>query len=156
MQTIRESPRRCHHGKIGVQGCSGEGQVICITHFTTDGTFSPPPSAAKRPSNTMHSHPCPLQFRHGTAGVLSKQSSTARPVYFVKHAIFGGCCKSLPQQVNYLIEETFDIGKGSNAIASMLHHLFEHHGLGEKTIHLHTDNCGQVASSANASSKLVT
>ena len=24
----------------------------------------------------------------------------------------------------------------------MLHHFFEHHGLGEKTVHLHADNCG--------------
>ena len=34
------------------------------------------------------------------------------------------------------------MGKGSNAIVSMLHHFFAHHGLGEKTVHLHADNCG--------------
>ena len=34
------------------------------------------------------------------------------------------------------------MGKGSNAIVSMLHHFFTHHGLGEKTVHLHADNCG--------------
>ena len=34
-----------------------------------------------------------------------------------------------------------DVGKGSNAIVSMLHHFFETHGLGEVHVHLHTDNC---------------
>ena len=40
---------------------------------------------------------------------------------------------------NYLIDEALDMGK---AVVSMLHHLFEVHGLGEKDVHLHTDNCG--------------
>ena len=31
--------------------------------------------------------------------------------------------------------------KGANAIISMLHHFFEHHGLGETSVHLHADNC---------------
>ena len=44
--------------------------------------------------------------------------------------------------MNYLIDEAVDMGKGSNAIVSMLHHFFEHHGLGEKTVRLHADNCG--------------
>ena len=34
------------------------------------------------------------------------------------------------------------MGKGSNAIVSMLHHFFAHHGLGEEKVHLHADNCG--------------
>ena len=34
------------------------------------------------------------------------------------------------------------MGKGSNAIISMLHHFFAHHGLGEEKVHLHADNCG--------------
>ena len=59
-----------------------------------------------------------------------------------KCAIFGVCCESLPRQVNHLIDEAVDMGKGSNAIGSMLHHFFEHHGLGEKMVHLHADNCG--------------
>ena len=32
-------------------------------------------------------------------------------------------------------------GKGSNAIVSILHHFFEEHGLGEREVHLHADNC---------------
>ena len=67
------------------------------------------------------------------------------PMYFLtprKRAIFGVCCKAIPRQINYLIDEAVDIEKGSNAIVSMLHHYFKHHGLGEKTAHLHADNCG--------------
>ena len=33
------------------------------------------------------------------------------------------------------------MGKGANAIISMLHHFFEVHGLGESSVHLHADNC---------------
>lgn len=35
-----------------------------------------------------------------------------------------------------------NVGKGANAIISMLHHFFGTYGLGEKVVHLHTDNCG--------------
>lgn len=35
-----------------------------------------------------------------------------------------------------------NVGKGANAIISMLHHFFEAYGLGEKVAHLHADNCG--------------
>ena len=35
------------------------------------------------------------------------------------------------------------MGKGYNAIVSILHHFFTHHRLGEKTVHLHADNCGR-------------
>ena len=69
------------------------------------------------------------------------------PMYFMtprKCAIFGVCCESLPQQVNYLINEAVNMRKDSNAIVNMLHHFFEHHGLCEKMVHLHADDyCGQ-------------
>ena len=42
------------------------------------------------------------------------------------------------RQVNYLVDEAADIGKGSSAIISMLHNCFAHRGLGEKRVHLHT------------------
>ena len=44
-------------------------------------------------------------------------------------------------QVNYLIDEAFNVGKGSNAIISMLHHYLETHSFGETHLHLHADNC---------------
>ena len=33
------------------------------------------------------------------------------------------------------------MGKGANAIISMLHHFFDVHGFGERCVHLHADNC---------------
>ena len=44
-------------------------------------------------------------------------------------------------QVNYLIDEADDPGKGANATVSMLHHFLENHGVGESHLTLHVDNC---------------
>ena len=44
-------------------------------------------------------------------------------------------------QINYLIYEAVNTGKGANSIMSMLHHFLEHHNLGESDITLHADNC---------------
>ena len=66
------------------------------------------------------------------------------PIYFLtprKCGIFGVCCEALPRQINYLIDEACDTGKGANTIVSMLHHFFQEHGLGEVDVHLHADNC---------------
>ena len=43
--------------------------------------------------------------------------------------------------ITYLIDESFNVGKGANSIISMLHHFFEHHGLGQTEAYLHADNC---------------
>ena len=73
-------------------------------------------------------------------------SNAAQPglVYFMtarKCAIFGACCEGFPKQVNYLVGECVNRSKGSSGVISYLHHLFESFGIGEKTIHLHCDNC---------------
>ena len=66
------------------------------------------------------------------------------PIYFKtprKCAIFGVMCEAIPRQVNYLIDEASDVGKGANTTISYVHHYFEHHGLGETSVHLNADNC---------------
>ena len=66
------------------------------------------------------------------------------PMYFKtarKCAIFGVCCEGIPRQINYLIDESVDTGKGANTVISLLHHFFGHHGLGEVEVDLHADNC---------------
>jgi len=66
------------------------------------------------------------------------------PLYFLvprKCGIFGICCEALPQQINYLIDEGMSVSKGSNMVISLLHHFFEHFGLGEVELDLHCDNC---------------
>ena len=66
------------------------------------------------------------------------------PIYFKtprKCGIFGVMCEAVPQQVNYLIDEASDVGKGANTTISYVHHYFQNHGIGETRVHLHADNC---------------
>ncbi|XP_068754155.1 uncharacterized protein [Montipora capricornis] len=66
------------------------------------------------------------------------------PIYFKtprKCGIFGVMCEAIPRQVNYLIDEASDVGKGANTTVSFVHHYFHDHGLGETSVHLHADNC---------------
>ena len=65
-------------------------------------------------------------------------------IYFLtpfKCGIFGVACEAIPRQIFYLIDEGMSIGEGANSIISYLHHFSQPHGLGEKTTHLHADNC---------------
>ena len=67
------------------------------------------------------------------------------PIFFKtprKAGLFGICCKGIPRQVNYIIDESVATGKGSNTTVSLLHSFFEKHGHGEKNCILHADNCG--------------
>ena len=50
-------------------------------------------------------------------------------------------CEAIPRKVNYLIDEASDVGKGANTTISYVHRFFEHHGLGETSVHLHANNC---------------
>ena len=64
--------------------------------------------------------------------------------YFVsprKVQIFGVCCEPLSRQVFFLIDESEQIGKGSNSVVSLLHAFFELHGMGETYATLQADNC---------------
>ena len=65
------------------------------------------------------------------------------PAYFKsarKCGIFGIACEPLAFQVNYLIDEDDDPGKGANSTVSMLHHFLETYGIGEQHLRLHADN----------------
>ena len=66
------------------------------------------------------------------------------PIYFKtprKCGIFGVMCEAIPCQVNFLIDESVQCGKGANTVISLLHYFFENYGMGEKHVHLHADNC---------------
>ena len=66
------------------------------------------------------------------------------PIYFKtprKCGLFGMCCEAFPKQVNFLIDESVQTGKGANCVVSLLHYYFDHYGLGETDVHLHADNC---------------
>ncbi|XP_071486520.1 uncharacterized protein [Diadema antillarum] len=67
------------------------------------------------------------------------------PIYFLcprKCALFGIVCDGTNEQVNYLIDEGMQSCKGSNSVISYLHDFFRNYGMGERTAHLHCDNCG--------------
>ena len=66
------------------------------------------------------------------------------PVCFLtprKCSVFGVNLEAIPRQVNFLTDEAGSCGKGSNVVVSQLHYFFKHHGLGEKEVFLHADNC---------------
>ncbi|MDM8549422.1 hypothetical protein QUF72_05055 [Desulfobacterales bacterium HSG2] len=58
-----------------------------------------------------------------------------------KAKLFGVCAEGIPKQVNYLTDEDQQIGKGANAVISMLDHFFAVHGVGETHARLTADNC---------------
>ena len=66
------------------------------------------------------------------------------PIYFLvprQSQIFGIQAEGVQKQVNYIMDESVNFGKGPNVVISFLHHFFEHYGYGEKTALLHCDNC---------------
>ena len=66
------------------------------------------------------------------------------PIYFKmprKCGIFGIMCEGIPQQVNFLIDESVCAGKGANTTISYVHYFLQNHGLGETNAHFHADNC---------------
>ena len=59
------------------------------------------------------------------------------PIYFLtprKCSVFGVNCEAIPRQINFLTDESGEVGKGANAVISRLHYFFETHGLGEKRV----------------------
>ena len=66
------------------------------------------------------------------------------PIFFKtprKCGVFGVCCEPTSTQLNYLIDEADDVGKGANATISLVHHFLQNHGLMEKHLKLHADKC---------------
>ena len=110
--------------------------------FLHGSDFTPPPPFSR-------CTPCSFSFAHCSFDMAQQIHYPSNPlqpgpIYFLtprKCAIFGVCCEAIPRQINYLIDEACDTGKGSNTIVSLLHHFFEVHGLGETHVHLHADNC---------------
>lgn len=58
-----------------------------------------------------------------------------------KCVIFGVMCEVIFWQVNYLIDEVSDVGKGVNIIISYVYYYFEYYGFGEIFVYFNVDNC---------------
>ena len=112
-------------------------------HFCQGGVYVPPPPhgvIAPASNNIM------VHYAFDFAQQVHYPSNPLQPgpIYFLtprKAALFGICCEAIPRQVNFIIDEASDTGKGANTVVSMLHFFFHNHGLGETTVSLHADNC---------------
>ena len=113
------------------------------THFSRDGVLALPPPDSALPSG---SGPERAHYSFDFAQQVHYPHNPLQPgpMYFKtarKYAVFGVCCEGGPHQINYLIDEASDVGKGANTVISLLHHFFHNHGMGEVTVGLHADNC---------------
>ena len=66
------------------------------------------------------------------------------PEYFKtarKCGLFGVCNDGKREQVNYLIDEAQNPGKGADCVISPVDHYLETHSSKEEVIYLHADNC---------------
>ena len=66
------------------------------------------------------------------------------PSYFKslrRCGIFGVTCEPLGFQVNYLVDEDDEIGKGAYAMVSLLDNFLYEHGIREQHLSLQADNC---------------
>ena len=71
----------------------------------------------------------------------AQQPSAAYFLAARKCQLFGVTCEPLAKQVNYLIDEADNVGKGANTTISPVHHFLEHHGMKVDHLLLHADNC---------------
>ncbi len=111
--------------------------------FTEDNTFNPPPPTSHTPAD---SRSIKVHYSFDYAQQIHYPSDPMQPgpIYFMtprKCSLFGVNCEALPRQVNFLTDEAEDCGKGANTIISQLDFFFKQHGLGEKEVFLHADNC---------------
>ena len=111
--------------------------------FVENGTFTPPLSHAQIPAN-QHDIKVHYSFDYAQQVHFPSDPQQPGPIFFLtprKCAIFGVHCEAIPRQVNFLGDEAGNCGKGANVVISQLHYYFDHHGLGEKEVYLHADNC---------------
>ena len=91
-------------------------------HFTAGGVFVPPPPRGMiaPASNTISAH---YSFDFAQQVHYPSNPLQPGPIYFLtprKVAIFRVCCEAIPRQVNFLIDEASDTGKGANTVVSLL------------------------------------
>ena len=113
------------------------------TFFSVDGEFQPPSLSS---NITPNSNDIKVHYSFDYAQQVHYPSDPLQPgpIYFLtprKCTVFGVSCEALPRQVNFLTDEAGECGKGANNVVSRLHYFLETHGLGEKEVFLHADNC---------------
>ena len=102
-----------------------------------------PPLAAHAPANSrdISVH---YSFDYAQQVHFPSDPMQPGPIYFLtarKCAVFGINCEAIPRQVDFLCDEAGPCGKGANTVISQVDYFFKSHGLGEKKVFLHADNC---------------
>ena len=123
MQTIRQAELHLLDvttERLVYQGALEKAKLSVVPYLTIDGTFSPPPPASKQPANKT---PISAHYSFDMAQQVFYPNNPLQPgpMYFntTKVCDFGVCYEAIPRQINCLIDEAVDMGKGSNAIVSM-------------------------------------
>ena len=134
----RATTERCYY-----RDTCKQSSINIHTFFNVADVFSPPlPNSNLLPcslDSTVH-----YSFDFAQQVHYPSNPFQPGPVYFLaprKCRLFGVCCEGIPRQVNFLIDEAVDVGKGTNGTCNMLHYFFSHHSLRETNVHLHADNC---------------
>jgi hypothetical protein len=114
-----------------------------IAEFTADGVFQPPPPSSQSAANSrdIKAH---YSFDYAQQVHFPSNPFQPGPIYFLtprKCSVFGVNCEAIPRQINFLRDEAADCGKGANTVVSQLDFFIQHHGLGEKEVFLHANNC---------------
>ena len=119
--------------------------AVCAQYVTGSPTpvFSPPPPGAAIPSG---SGPACMHYSFDFAQQVHYPPNPLQPgpMFFKtarKCGIFGVCCEGILRQVNYLVDEALDTGKGANTVVRLLHHFLATYSLGAVKLQLHADNC---------------
>ena len=131
----RGTSASCNAGALCIQGGIAREQTADFESLCAGGVFVPPPA------NSIMTH---YSFDFAQQVHYSSNPLQPGPIYFLtprKAAIFGVCCEAIPRQVNFVIDEASNTGKGANTVISMLDYFFSHYGLGKATASLHADNC---------------
>ena len=123
--------------------CDSSTTSIKTAFTSVDGTLNLPAIGIVVPPAsvdiTMH-----ISFDYAQQLHYPSNPLQPGPIYFLtprKCGIFGVCVEAIPMQINYLIDEAVDTGKGSNSVISYLHHFFSVYSMGSMNLTLHADNC---------------
>ena len=97
-------------------------------------------------NNQANSKPIEFHYSFDFAQQIHYPSDPLQPgpIFFKtprKCGVFGVNAEGVNRQVNYLIDEAVDSGKGANTVFSLMHHFFDNYGLGEMHLQLNADNC---------------
>lgn len=110
-----KTPCACYQGAIILSHCLWSCQTTSAHSIFREGCIlSTPPFASREPCSFLSI----VHYSFDMAQQIHYPSNPLQtgPIYFLtprKCAIFGICCEAIPRQINYLIDEACDTGKGS-------------------------------------------